>query len=128
MRYFADRRLVKHYISTIDGILDHFDARINELGLVGKFDEGSWPFVDWVKEWHGSTGLQSMGKTISSQWLKKRHKTDLVNQTSSPITMPWLNNVDAVLQCQFAGQEVAMRSLISLVVQSTFISALSLQV
>ena len=49
MRYFADRRLVKQYISTIDGILDHFDARINELGLFGKSDEESWPFVDWVK-------------------------------------------------------------------------------
>jgi alpha-L-rhamnosidase len=61
MRYFGDRRLAKQYIGTIDGILDHFDARIDELGLVGKFDEESWPFVDWVKEWHGSTGLRSMG-------------------------------------------------------------------
>jgi alpha-L-rhamnosidase len=61
MRYFGDRRLVKQYIGTIDGILDHFDARINKLGLVGKFDGESWPFVDWVKEWHGSTGLRSMG-------------------------------------------------------------------
>lgn len=86
-----------------------------EIGLVGKFDEESWPFVDWVKEWHGSTGLQSMGKTISSQWLQKRHKTVLVNQTGGPITMLCLNNVDAVLQCWFAGQEVgnALADIIS---------------
>ncbi|KAK5049544.1 hypothetical protein LTR84_004473 [Exophiala bonariae] len=61
MMYFGDQRLVKQYLGTIDGILDHFDARLNSLSLVGLFDEEMWPFVDWVTEWHGSTGLHSMG-------------------------------------------------------------------
>ncbi|CAG8045264.1 unnamed protein product [Penicillium olsonii] len=51
MRYFGDRTLVRRYLSTIDGILGHFDERINALGLVGHFDDDTWPFVDWVPEW-----------------------------------------------------------------------------
>jgi alpha-L-rhamnosidase len=62
MRYFNDRRLIKQYLGTIDGILDHFDARIYDKGLVGRFCEESWPFVDWVKEWHEpEKGLHGMG-------------------------------------------------------------------
>lgn len=62
MMYFNDKKLIKQYIGTIDGILDHFDARINHDGLVGNFDEESWPFVDWVKEWHDpKKGLHGMG-------------------------------------------------------------------
>lgn len=33
-------------------------------------------------------------------------KTVVVNQTGAPISMPWLDQVDVVLQCWFAGQEV----------------------
>ncbi|KAL4862365.1 hypothetical protein BDV12DRAFT_207293 [Aspergillus spectabilis] len=51
MQYFGDKPLVRRYLSTIDGILNHFDDRINALGLVGKFDENTWPFIDWVPEW-----------------------------------------------------------------------------
>jgi hypothetical protein len=51
MRYFADTSLVRRYLSTIDGILNHFDERLNEIGLVGRFDHESWPFIDWVPEW-----------------------------------------------------------------------------
>ena len=42
-------------------------------------------------------------------------KTVLVNQTGGSITMPWLNNVDAVVQCWLAGQEVgnALADIIS---------------
>lgn len=61
MMYFGDPKLVKRYIGAVDGILDHFDDRLNEISLVGQFDEEMWPFVDWVTEWHGSTGLHSMG-------------------------------------------------------------------
>jgi hypothetical protein len=35
----------------MDGILNHFDERITNLGLVGRFDEDTWPFIDWVPEW-----------------------------------------------------------------------------
>ncbi|KAJ5653665.1 hypothetical protein N7490_000668 [Penicillium lividum] len=51
MRYFADKKLVRRYLSTIDGILNHFDERINDLGLVGRFDDDTWPFIDWVSQW-----------------------------------------------------------------------------
>lgn len=33
-------------------------------------------------------------------------KTVLVNTTGSPITMPWIDDVDAILQCWYAGQEI----------------------
>lgn len=51
MHYFADTAIVRKYLSTIDGILNHFDERLNELGLVGRFDHDTWPFIDWVPEW-----------------------------------------------------------------------------
>lgn len=51
MHYFAKTSVVRRYLSTMDGILNHFDERINSLGLVGRFDEETWPFIDWVPEW-----------------------------------------------------------------------------
>ncbi|KAJ5100028.1 hypothetical protein N7532_007029 [Penicillium argentinense] len=51
MLYFADILVVRRYLATIDAILNHFDGRINDLGLVGRFDEDTWPFIDWVPEW-----------------------------------------------------------------------------
>ncbi|KAJ5319513.1 uncharacterized protein N7506_012217 [Penicillium brevicompactum] len=51
MRYFGDAKLVRTYLSTIDGILNHFDDLLNEIGLVGQFDDDTWPFIDWVPEW-----------------------------------------------------------------------------
>ncbi|OJJ48646.1 hypothetical protein ASPZODRAFT_130749 [Penicilliopsis zonata CBS 506.65] len=51
MSYFADKPLVRRYLGTVDSILCHFEERINDLGLVGRFDDNSWPFIDWVKEW-----------------------------------------------------------------------------
>jgi beta-glucosidase len=33
-------------------------------------------------------------------------KSILVNQTGSPISMPWIDDVDAILQCWYSGQEV----------------------
>lgn len=59
MQYFGDEALVRRYLSTVDGVLNYFDTRINELGLVGQFDVEAWPFVDWVQEWHGSGGLET---------------------------------------------------------------------
>jgi alpha-L-rhamnosidase len=61
MMYFGDKVLVKRYLGTVDGIFDYFNNRIDERGLVGQFDPEMWPFVDWVKEWQGTQGLQSMG-------------------------------------------------------------------
>ncbi|PQE16472.1 hypothetical protein CJF30_00003168 [Rutstroemia sp. NJR-2017a BBW] len=63
MIHFHDLALVKRYIGTADGILDHFAGRLNEKGLVGKFEvEGTWAFVDWVGEWFTpAKGFSSMG-------------------------------------------------------------------
>lgn len=43
------------------------------------------------------------------------HKSILVNQTGSPISMPWIDEVDSILQCWYAGQEVgnALADIIS---------------
>lgn len=60
MKYFGDKALVKRYVGVIDGILDYFDTRLNDLGLVGQFDSESWPFVDWVKEWRGTGDIRTM--------------------------------------------------------------------
>lgn len=51
MHYFADVSVARKYLATIDGILNHFGVRINDTGLVGRFDEDTWPFIDWVPEW-----------------------------------------------------------------------------
>ncbi|GLA20476.1 hypothetical protein AnigIFM62618_009050 [Aspergillus niger] len=51
MMYFADRALVRRYLSTVDSIIQHFEDRLNERGLVGQFDPDTWPFVDWVQDW-----------------------------------------------------------------------------
>ena len=61
MMYFGDKQLLRTYFGTMDGILEHFNQRINNQGLVGKFDDETWPFVDWVKEWFAPGGLQFMG-------------------------------------------------------------------
>ncbi|KAJ5108303.1 hypothetical protein N7456_004978 [Penicillium angulare] len=52
MQYFADLQLIRKYLGTIDGILQYFDQRLNQLGLVGRFDRDTWPFIDWVPEWN----------------------------------------------------------------------------
>ena len=58
--YFADKNFIRQYLGTIDGVLNHFIARIGAKGMAGCFDGEAWPFVDWVKEWHGKGGLQTM--------------------------------------------------------------------
>jgi beta-glucosidase len=42
-------------------------------------------------------------------------KSILVNQTGSPISMPWIDDVDSILQCWYAGQEIgnALAGIIS---------------
>lgn len=45
----------------------------------------------------------------------KAPKSILVNQTGSPISMPWNDDVDSIIQCWYAGQEVgnALADIIS---------------
>ncbi|KAL2823845.1 Six-hairpin glycosidase-like protein [Aspergillus cavernicola] len=51
MMYIGDKSLLRRYLGTIDGILDHFDQRVGKDGLVGRFAWDVWPFVDWTSEW-----------------------------------------------------------------------------
>ncbi|KAH8886913.1 Six-hairpin glycosidase [Thozetella sp. PMI_491] len=61
MQKFWDLRMVRTYLGTIDGVLGHFADRLNHLGLVGRFDDEAWAFVDWVDEWKTpSKGFKGM--------------------------------------------------------------------
>lgn len=52
MVHFGDEALVRSYIGAVDGVLNYFHQRINpETGLVGRFDEDTWAFVDWADGW-----------------------------------------------------------------------------
>ncbi|KAJ6023838.1 hypothetical protein N7540_004635 [Penicillium herquei] len=51
MMYFADSTLVRRYLGTIDGILDHFNQRLGDKDLVGRLEWDTWPFVDWAQQW-----------------------------------------------------------------------------
>lgn len=49
MVHFGDETPVRDYIGAVDGVLNWFHQRINaETGLVGRFDEDMWAFVDWA--------------------------------------------------------------------------------
>lgn len=55
-QYFCDKSFLKKYLSTVSGILQYFEDRMDpKTGLLGA--TGYWSFVDWVDEWrpnHGS--------------------------------------------------------------------------
>lgn len=61
MVHYGDERLVRKYVGAADDILDYFKDRINDLGLVGRFDDDCWAFVDWADGWftpgRGFTGF-----------------------------------------------------------------------
>ncbi|KPI39454.1 uncharacterized protein AB675_5080 [Cyphellophora attinorum] len=59
--FFGDLALVRGYLATIDGVLEYYHGLVSERGLVGRFDEQDWAFVDWVKEWQRPGGLHGMG-------------------------------------------------------------------
>lgn len=56
MMFFGDAALVRRYIGAADTILDYFDNHLGPNGLVGRFEEGCWAFVDWVDEWNSRDG------------------------------------------------------------------------
>lgn len=59
--FFGNVALVRGYLATIDGVLEYFHGLLNERGLVGRFEDDDWAFVDWVKEWQRPGGLHGMG-------------------------------------------------------------------
>ncbi|KAJ5634909.1 hypothetical protein N7528_002751 [Penicillium herquei] len=62
-----------------------------------------------------SMALSPQQNDLISAVARNSRKSILVNQTGSPISMPWINDVDAIFQCWYAGQEVgnALADLIS---------------
>jgi len=56
MMFFGDAALVCRYIGAADTILDYFNNHLGPNGLVGRFEEGCWAFVDWVDEWNSRDG------------------------------------------------------------------------
>lgn len=52
MVHFGDELLVRNYIGAIDDALNYFHQRLNpDTGLVGRFDQDTWAFVDWADGW-----------------------------------------------------------------------------
>lgn len=51
----GDLEIVRLCRGDVDCILDYYDARIGEDGLVGRLD--FWEFVDWQPEWTESCGM-----------------------------------------------------------------------
>jgi len=57
--YFGDTAFAARYRPTIDAVLDWFDRRIGDDGLVGAAPRAYWSYVDWVKEWEATRGVPS---------------------------------------------------------------------
>ncbi|KAJ5333185.1 uncharacterized protein N7506_006968 [Penicillium brevicompactum] len=65
--YFNDTKYARGFIPRIDGVLDFFDAHIDELGLVSGMPEIVWQYVDWVTTWgatddHPDKGVPTSGR------------------------------------------------------------------
>ncbi len=62
--YWNDAELLKRYRPTIDAVLDWFERRTGEDGLVGPMPQGYWSFVDWVHEWQSARGAPVPGRRV----------------------------------------------------------------
>lgn len=51
----GDLALARRYRPDIDPILDYYDSKRDETGLVGKI--GPWAFMDWQDDWKASSGV-----------------------------------------------------------------------
>lgn len=65
--YFNDTPYARSFIPRIDGVLDFFEAHIDELGLVSGLPEVVWQYVDWVTTWgatdeHPDKGVPTSGR------------------------------------------------------------------
>ncbi|MDF2922181.1 MAG: alpha-L-rhamnosidase [Paenibacillaceae bacterium] len=49
--YTGDETLLKECRSTVDGVLEWFQQRLNSEGLVGETPPEYWNFVDWADGW-----------------------------------------------------------------------------
>lgn len=51
----GDKAEIKRYRSDVDTILEYYDRKVGESGLVEKV--GYWPFVDWQEAWADNAGV-----------------------------------------------------------------------
>lgn len=97
MVHFSDTSLVKTYIGTIDNILNYFEQRITSLGLVGRFDDDSWPFIDWAAEW------MNFGKGFTAMCMPSCYlETGMATINSLVYAMALLSAADV---CEFIGRK-----------------------
>lgn len=62
-RLFGDAAVPRRYRSTVDSVLDWFDRRITNEGLVGGFYY--WPYFDWVGGWNGGAPPGTPDKPVA---------------------------------------------------------------
>ena len=75
----TDRRFIRGLLPKIDAILNWFDNRLNDSGVVG--DTEYWRFLDWVKEWKdGSPGKGAMSCYSFMYSLALKCAADLYNE------------------------------------------------
>lgn len=65
--FFGDTQFSRSFIPRIDGVLQFFDSRIDDLGLVSQMPEDVWQYVDWVTTWgatddHPDKGVPTSGR------------------------------------------------------------------
>ncbi|KAJ5174586.1 Bacterial alpha-L-rhamnosidase [Penicillium canariense] len=65
--YFGDTRFARGFIPRIDGILDFFDAHIDDLGLVSGLPQIVWQYVDWVTTWGATDDHPDKGVPMSGR-------------------------------------------------------------
>lgn len=65
--YFGDTAFTRSFLPRVDGVLEFFNAHIDELGLVSGLPEDVWQYVDWVTTWgatdeHPDKGVPTSGR------------------------------------------------------------------
>lgn len=65
--FFGDTPYARSFLPRIDGVLDFFDAHVDDLGLVSGMPEDVWQYVDWVTTWgatddHPDKGVPTSGR------------------------------------------------------------------
>ncbi|OJI95828.1 hypothetical protein ASPVEDRAFT_48145 [Aspergillus versicolor CBS 583.65] len=65
--YFGDTAFTRSFLPRVDGVLEFFNAHIDDLGLVSGLPEDVWQYVDWVTTWgatdeHPDKGVPTSGR------------------------------------------------------------------
>lgn len=65
--FYGDTLFSRRFLPRIDGILDFFEAHVDDLGLVSGLPQDVWQYVDWVTTWgatntHPDKGVPTAGR------------------------------------------------------------------